>query len=82
MRGLVNENISYTAGKSTYMTGIPEGTGTANSLRSPTPHRPHTQRGIPSRPLQSLPYSGQLVRGERVTQRAEDLLKAYGLAAR
>jgi hypothetical protein len=83
MRGLVNENISYTAWKSTYMTGIPGGYWNGKFVAVADPAPPPQQRGIPSRPLlEPLPYSGQLVRGERATQRAEESLKAYGLVAR
>ena len=83
IRGLVNENISYTAWKSTYMTGIPGGYWNGKFVAVADPAPPPHQRGIPSRPLlEPLPYSGQLVRGERATQRAEESLKAYGLVAR
>jgi hypothetical protein len=82
-RGVVNENISYTAWQSTYMTGVPSGYWAGKFVAVADPSTPPTGRGIRPRPLlEPLKYKGQLLHGEHVIQRAEAGLKAYGLAER
>jgi hypothetical protein len=82
-RGVVNENISYTMWKSTYMTGIPGGYWNGKFVAVADPSAPPHVRGIPSRPLlEPLPYTGQLLRAEQAVRRAGESLDAYGLSAR
>jgi hypothetical protein len=82
-RGLVNENISYTAWHNTYMTGIPGGHWNGKFVAVADPAPPPAGRGVRSRPLlEPLKYSGRLLQGEHAARRAEESLKAYGLAAR
>jgi hypothetical protein len=82
-RGLVNENISYTAWKSTYMTGIPGGHWNGKFVAVADPAPPPGVRVIPTPPLlEALPYRGKLLRAEPGALRARESLEAYGLAGR
>jgi hypothetical protein len=82
-RGIVNENISYTAWQSTYMTGIPGGYWGGKFVAVADPAPPPSGRGPRVRPpLEALEYRGQLLRSERVVTRAKEALKAYALTTR
>ncbi len=82
-RGLVNENISYAAWQSTYMTGIPSGHWAGKYVTVADPAPPPTERGVRSRPLlEPLEYKGRLLSGEQAARRAEEGLRAYGLTER
>lgn len=82
-RGVINENISYSMWQSTYMTGIPGGHWNGKFVAVADPAPPPRERGVPSRPLlEPLPYTGQLLAGEQATRRAQESLRAYGLASR
>jgi hypothetical protein len=82
-RGIVNENISYTAWQNTYMTGIPSGYWGSKFVAVADPSAPPSGRGVRSRPLlEALEYKGRLLHGEQAARRAEEGLNAYGLAER
>lgn len=82
-RGIVNENISYTAWQNTYMTGIPSGHWAGKFVSVADPSAPPSERGARSRSLlDPLEYKGRLLHSEQVVRRAEQGLKAYGLAER
>ncbi len=82
-RGVVDENISYTAWQSTYMTGVPSGYWGGKFVAVADPAPPPTGRGIYSRPLlEPLKDEGRLLTREHAAKRAEELLHAYGLSGR
>ncbi len=82
-RGIVNENISYTAWQNTYMTGIPSGYWGGKFVAVADPAPPPSGPGLRARlPLEPLDQRGQLLRNEVVMSRAAESLKAYGLTTR
>jgi hypothetical protein len=82
-RGIVDENISYTAWQNTYMTGVIGGHWDGDYVAVCDPQPPPERRGAPSRPLlEPLEYKGRLLHGEAVMRRAEQALEAYGLSER
>ncbi|HXH27011.1 MAG TPA: hypothetical protein VNG90_03875, partial [Candidatus Acidoferrum sp.] len=82
-RGLVNENISYSMWQSTYMTGVIGGYWDGKYITIADPSPAPERRGQVSRPLlEPLAYKGKLISEEVAMRRAEEALKAYGLAER
>jgi hypothetical protein len=82
-RGIVNENISYTAWQNTYMTGASGGFWDGKFVAVCDPEPPAEGRGRVSPPLlESLQDRGRLIRGEQAVERAKKALEAYGLSER
>jgi hypothetical protein len=82
-RGLVDENISYSAWQSTYMTGASGGYWNGKFVTVADPAPAPKERGKASRPLlEPLQNNGELITGQQAIERAELSLKAYGLTER